>query len=93
MLKRHRKPEYKLRGFVAILFLCIVFLVGFAHVYYNQQVLQVSCFALPPFESPRWSGGERTAPAACNLPQLACFPARYLTSYAGSVTNHDRASS
>lgn len=45
MLKRHRKPEYKLRGFVAILFLCIVFLVGFAHVYYNQQVLQVSCFA------------------------------------------------
>ncbi len=43
MLKRHRKPkEYKLRGFVAMLFLCIVFLVGFAHVYYNQQVLQVS---------------------------------------------------
>lgn len=46
MLKRHRKPEYKLRGFVAILFLCIVFLVGFAHVYYNQQVLQRAYFDL-----------------------------------------------
>lgn len=45
MLKRHRKPkEYKLRGFVAMLFLCIVFLVGFAHVYYNQQVLQKAYF-------------------------------------------------
>ncbi|KAJ1522038.1 hypothetical protein ONE63_002356 [Megalurothrips usitatus] len=45
MLKRHRKPkDYKLRSFVAMLFLCIVFLVGFAHVYYNQQVLQKAYF-------------------------------------------------
>jgi len=43
MLKKHRKPkEYKLRGFVMMLFLSIVFLVGFAHVFYNQQVLQVT---------------------------------------------------
>ncbi|CAH1402416.1 unnamed protein product [Nezara viridula] len=44
-LKRRKKPkEYKLRGFVAMLFLSIVFLVGFAHVYYHQQVLQRAYF-------------------------------------------------
>ncbi|XP_073978465.1 myogenesis-regulating glycosidase isoform X2 [Rhodnius prolixus] len=44
-LKRRKKPkEYKLRGFVAMLFLAIVFLVGFAHVFYHQQVLQRAYF-------------------------------------------------
>lgn len=40
MLKKKRPQEYKLRAFVGILFLSIVFLVGFAYVY-HQQVLQV----------------------------------------------------
>jgi hypothetical protein len=41
MLKKKRPQEYKLRAFVGILFLSIVFLVGFAYVFYHQQVLQV----------------------------------------------------
>lgn len=50
-LKRRKKPkEYKLRGFVAMLFLAIVFLVGFAHVFYHQQVLQVSFLAKNIFD-------------------------------------------
>ncbi|XP_063225903.1 myogenesis-regulating glycosidase isoform X2 [Bacillus rossius redtenbacheri] len=45
ILKKKRRPEqYKLKAFVGILFLCIVFLVGFAHVYYHQQVLQRAYF-------------------------------------------------
>ncbi|KAL1117500.1 hypothetical protein AAG570_003819 [Ranatra chinensis] len=44
-LKRRKKPkEYKLRSFVAMLFLLVVFLVGFAHVFYHQQVLQRAYF-------------------------------------------------
>ncbi|KAL0271579.1 UNVERIFIED_CONTAM: hypothetical protein PYX00_008634 [Menopon gallinae] len=40
-----KKPKnYKLKAFVAILFLCIVFLVGFAYVFYHQQVLQRAYF-------------------------------------------------
>lgn len=43
LLKSKRKPKnYKLKGFVAFLFLCIVFLVSFAYVFYHQQVLQVN---------------------------------------------------
>lgn len=34
----------RLRGFVGFLFLCVVFLVGFAHVYYTQHVLQRAYF-------------------------------------------------
>uniref|UniRef100_A0A1B6CHQ1 Glycoside hydrolase family 31 N-terminal domain-containing protein n=1 Tax=Clastoptera arizonana TaxID=38151 RepID=A0A1B6CHQ1_9HEMI len=42
---RHQKPkEYKLQGFVAMLFLTVVFLIGFAHVFYHQQVLQRAYF-------------------------------------------------
>jgi hypothetical protein len=41
MLKKRRPQEYKLRAFVGILFLSIAFLVGFAYVFYHQQVLQV----------------------------------------------------
>jgi hypothetical protein len=41
MLKKKRPQEYKLRAFVGILFLSVVFLVGFAYVFYHQQVLQV----------------------------------------------------
>ncbi|GLH02111.1 Uncharacterized protein GBIM_08152 [Gryllus bimaculatus] len=37
-----RSNEYKLHAFVGLLFLCIVFLVGFAYVFYHQQVLQVN---------------------------------------------------
>lgn len=33
-----------LRAFVGILFLCVVFLVGFAHIYYTQHVLQRAYF-------------------------------------------------
>ena len=41
VLRRKRPREYKLKVFVAILFLCIVFLIGFAYIFYHQQVLQV----------------------------------------------------
>lgn len=34
----------RLRAFVGILFLCVVFLVGFAHIYYTQHVLQRAYF-------------------------------------------------
>ncbi|XP_075219236.1 myogenesis-regulating glycosidase isoform X2 [Lycorma delicatula] len=45
VLKRRKKPkEYKLQSFVAMLFLTIAFLVGFAHVFYHQQVLQRAYF-------------------------------------------------
>lgn len=45
VLKRRRKPkEYKLQSFVAMLFITIAFLVGFAHVFYHQQVLQRAYF-------------------------------------------------
>ncbi|XP_039291821.1 myogenesis-regulating glycosidase-like isoform X2 [Nilaparvata lugens] len=45
VLKKRRKPkEYKLQSFVAMLFLSISFLVGFAHVFYHQQVLQRAYF-------------------------------------------------
>lgn len=45
VLKNRRKPkEYKLQSFVAMLFLTISFLVGFAHVFYHQQVLQRAYF-------------------------------------------------
>ncbi|KAF4532919.1 hypothetical protein B566_EDAN015631 [Ephemera danica] len=44
VLRRKRPREYKLKAFVAILFLCIVFLVGFAYILYHQQVLQREYF-------------------------------------------------
>ncbi|KAK6631555.1 hypothetical protein RUM44_006083 [Polyplax serrata] len=45
LLKVKKKPKnYKLKAFVCILFLCIVFLVAFAHVFYHQQVLQRAYF-------------------------------------------------
>nr|XP_018915739.1 PREDICTED: uncharacterized family 31 glucosidase KIAA1161 isoform X1 [Bemisia tabaci] len=44
-IKRRRPSgEYELRGVVAFLFLAIVFLCGFAHVFYHQQVLQRAYF-------------------------------------------------
>ncbi|GFG36654.1 hypothetical protein Cfor_09395 [Coptotermes formosanus] len=54
MLKKKRPQEYKLRAFVGILFLTIVFLVGFAYVLYQQQVLQRAYF-----ESIRFNKEER----------------------------------
>ncbi|XP_043284957.1 uncharacterized protein [Venturia canescens] len=42
--KKRQDADYKLRAFVGILFLCVVFLVGFAHVYYTQHVLQRAYF-------------------------------------------------
>ncbi|CAB3363493.1 Hypothetical predicted protein [Cloeon dipterum] len=44
VLRRKRPREYKLKAFVCILFLCIVFLVGFAYIFYHQQVLQRAYF-------------------------------------------------
>ncbi|XP_072759476.1 uncharacterized protein [Anoplolepis gracilipes] len=41
---RRQNADYRLRAFVGILFLCVVFLVGFAHIYYNQHVLQRAYF-------------------------------------------------
>ncbi|XP_014207485.1 myogenesis-regulating glycosidase isoform X2 [Copidosoma floridanum] len=41
---KHENADYRLRLFVGFLFLCIIFLVGFAHVYYNQHVLQRAYF-------------------------------------------------
>ncbi|XP_011340257.1 uncharacterized protein LOC105281033 isoform X2 [Ooceraea biroi] len=41
---RRQNADYRLRAFVGILFLCVVFLVGFAHIYYTQHVLQRAYF-------------------------------------------------
>ncbi|KAM0730948.1 Myogenesis-regulating glycosidase [Formica fusca] len=41
---RRQNADYRLRAFVGFLFLCVVFLVGFAHIYYNQHVLQRAYF-------------------------------------------------
>ncbi|XP_076761376.1 uncharacterized protein LOC143429592 isoform X2 [Xylocopa sonorina] len=42
--KKRQNADYRLRAFVGMLFLCVVFLVGFAHVYYTQHVLQRAYF-------------------------------------------------
>lgn len=46
IIKKKKKPDvdYKVRAFVAILFLVIVFLVGFAYVMYHQKILAKSYF-------------------------------------------------
>ncbi|XP_012532070.1 uncharacterized protein LOC105834268 isoform X2 [Monomorium pharaonis] len=41
---KRQNADYRLKAFVGILFLCIVFLVGFAHIYYTQHVLQRAYF-------------------------------------------------
>nr|CAD7594626.1 unnamed protein product [Timema genevievae] len=51
LLKKNRPQQYKLKAFVSIMFLCIVFLVGFAHVFYHQQVLQRAYFHLIRFNN------------------------------------------
>lgn len=43
-LRRRRPQDYKLRAFVGFLFLTVAFLVGFAYVLYQQQVLQRAYF-------------------------------------------------
>uniref|UniRef100_A0A182MJV1 Glycoside hydrolase family 31 N-terminal domain-containing protein n=1 Tax=Anopheles culicifacies TaxID=139723 RepID=A0A182MJV1_9DIPT len=42
--KKRETQDYKLRAFVCILFLIIVFLVGYAYVMYNQKLLAKSYF-------------------------------------------------
>ncbi|KAG7189909.1 hypothetical protein KM043_006078 [Ampulex compressa] len=42
--RKRQNADYRLRAFVGILFLCVVFLVGFAHIYYTQHVLQRAYF-------------------------------------------------
>ncbi|XP_015592413.1 myogenesis-regulating glycosidase isoform X2 [Cephus cinctus] len=42
--KKRQNADYRIRAFVGILFLCVVFLVGFAHIYYTQHVLQRAYF-------------------------------------------------
>ncbi|CAO1413835.1 unnamed protein product [Diamesa tonsa] len=41
MMRRRRKPpkDYKIRAFVGILFLIIVFLVGYAYIMYNHKIM------------------------------------------------------
>ncbi|CAB0039789.1 unnamed protein product [Trichogramma brassicae] len=41
---KRQNADYRLKTFVGFLFLCIVFLVGFAHIYYTQHVLQRAYF-------------------------------------------------
>jgi hypothetical protein len=41
VLKKKRPEDYKIRAFVGIMFLTIAFIIGFAYVVYQQQVLQV----------------------------------------------------
>ncbi|XP_046432463.1 myogenesis-regulating glycosidase [Neodiprion fabricii] len=47
--KKQQNADYRLRAFVGILFFSIVFLIGFAYVYYNQHVLQRAYFELFSF--------------------------------------------
>ena len=42
VVHKDKPREYKLRAFVAFLFLTIVFLVGFAYVFYYQQTMKVT---------------------------------------------------
>ncbi|CAD6207348.1 GSCOCG00010182001-RA-CDS [Cotesia congregata] len=42
--KKRQNDDYRLRAFVGFLFLCVIFLVGFAHIYYTQNVLQRAYF-------------------------------------------------
>ncbi|EFN82516.1 myogenesis-regulating glycosidase isoform X2 [Harpegnathos saltator] len=42
--KRRQNADYRLKAFVGFLFLCVVFLVSFAHIYYTQHVLQRAYF-------------------------------------------------
>ncbi|KAK0085438.1 hypothetical protein PV325_005213 [Microctonus aethiopoides] len=42
--KKRQNADYRLRAFVGFLFLCVIFLVGFAHIYYTQHVLQRAYF-------------------------------------------------
>ncbi|XP_044006466.1 myogenesis-regulating glycosidase isoform X2 [Aphidius gifuensis] len=42
--KKRQNADYRLRTFVGFLFLCILVLVGFAHIYYTQHVLQRAYF-------------------------------------------------
>ncbi|XP_069682510.1 myogenesis-regulating glycosidase isoform X2 [Periplaneta americana] len=80
MLKKKRPQEYKLRAFVGILFLCIVFLVGFAYVFYHQQVLQRAYF-----ESIRFNNEERVVRVFSNEGQEIMF------GYLGMELGGDRA--
>ncbi|XP_034946415.1 myogenesis-regulating glycosidase-like isoform X2 [Chelonus insularis] len=42
--KKRQNADYRLRAFVGFLFICVIFLVGFAHIYYTQNVLQRAYF-------------------------------------------------
>lgn len=48
-MHKEKPREYKLRAFVGFLFLIIVFLVGFAYIFYYQQLARVSDYNDPLF--------------------------------------------
>ena len=45
-MHKEKPKEFKLRAFVGFLFLIIVFLVGFAYIFYYQQLSRVSEYFL-----------------------------------------------
>lgn len=52
--KIRKKPtDYKLRAFVGLMFLAIVFFVGFAYVLYHQQALTKAYFDSVQFNEPK----------------------------------------
>ncbi|XP_049871882.1 myogenesis-regulating glycosidase isoform X2 [Pectinophora gossypiella] len=52
--KIRKKPtDYKLRAFVGLMFLAVVFFVGFAYVLYHQQALTKAYFANVHFNEPK----------------------------------------
>lgn len=52
--KIRKKPtDYKLRAFVALMFLSVAFFVGFAYVLYHQQALTKAYFESVQFNEPK----------------------------------------
>ncbi|XP_068622539.1 myogenesis-regulating glycosidase isoform X2 [Battus philenor] len=52
--KMRKKPtDYKLRAFVGLMFLAVVFFVGFAYVLYHQQALTKAYFESVQFNEPK----------------------------------------
>lgn len=50
---RKKPSDYKLRAFVGLMFLAVVFFVSFAYVLYHQQALTKSYFNTVQFNEPK----------------------------------------
>lgn len=50
---RKKPTDYKLRAFVALMFLAIIFFVSFAYVLYHQQALTKAYFDKVQFNEPK----------------------------------------